>query len=89
MIIHLIQRRTMFMLSFHFCINIWFFSDEANLYWFFIICLYLFCHWRVNYHERGGWDAINRFNTANFLCLFQAKIWISYVMVFFIFTNLM
>ena len=29
--------------------------------------------------EGEGWDLINRFNTAIFMCLFLARIWISKV----------
>jgi len=48
---------------------------EANLCWFFIICLYRYCRWRSSYQE--CWDPINRFNNAIFVCPSRARNWIS------------
>jgi hypothetical protein len=35
----------------------------------------------------NGCDPTNRFNPATFLCLFQARIWIANVVVFFVFSE--
>jgi hypothetical protein len=52
-----------------------FFSVEVNLCrCFFIICLYMYYHWRSSYQ---GSDSINRFNPDKFVCLSKAKIWTS------------
>ena len=39
-----------------------------------IVCLYLYCHWRANYHEGKGWEAIDLFNPARHcVCLSQEE----------------
>jgi hypothetical protein len=40
------------------------------------ITLYLYCHWRSNYQERGGGEG-GPINPATFLSLLQARTWIS------------
>jgi hypothetical protein len=61
----------MFRLSYIFVIVL-----KESVQVFFIICLYMYCRWRSSY-QRG--DPINRCNPATFLCLSQARIWISKV----------
>ena len=43
---------------------------------FFIVCSDLYCHLRSNYQE-GGLGPINRFSSATFVCMSQAKTWVS------------
>ena len=45
---------------------------------FFTVYLFLYCRWR-SISRREGWDPINWFNSAIFLCLSQARTWISNV----------
>jgi len=33
--------------------------------------------WTIQLSGQGGWDPINRFNPATFVCLSHARIWIS------------
>jgi len=35
--------------------------------------------WRSSYQGRGGWDTINRFHPAIFLCMSQTRTWITNV----------
>ena len=47
--------------------------------------------WRSSYQGRGGWDIINRFHSAIFLCLSQTRTWITNVIfhgLFFVFREL-
>ena len=49
----------------------------ANFFIVLFFFKYLYCHWKSNYQRRRVW--INRFKTAIFLCLSQARTWISNV----------
>ena len=60
---------SMFMLSFIFVIVL-----KESVQVFFIICLYMYCRLRSSYQRR---DPINRCNPATFVCLSQARTWIS------------
>ena len=48
---------------------------------FLILCLYLNCLWRFNYHEGEGWDFINWFNPTPYLSLSQTHmLWIFFAL---------
>jgi hypothetical protein len=48
---------------------------------FLILCLYLNCLWRFNYHEGEGWDFINWFNPTPYLSLSQTHMsWIFFAL---------
>jgi hypothetical protein len=50
------------------------------------------CTYEIQLSRREGWDSINRFNCATFLCLSQARTWIFNVMchgLFFVYSGLM
>ena len=55
------------------CDSVWPFWVEANLFWYLIYCLYLYCR-RSKYVKVKDWDPINLFNSATFLCLSQSRI---------------
>jgi len=45
----------------------------------------MYCRWGPSYQEGRVWDPINRFNPVTFLCLSQARAWISNVIISFSF----
>jgi len=63
----------------NFCDSMWCFEWKRICAGFFIVCLYPYCHWRLNYQEREGWNPINWFNPATFSCLSKSSIWFSNV----------
>jgi hypothetical protein len=77
---------SMFMLSFIFY-SVWSFWVDADLCRFFIICLYLFLSWRLNYKRYIQDDPINWFYLPHFCaCPKQESGFpMSYVVVFFAF----
>jgi len=71
----------------HFCDSVRLLSGSkfTEVFFFFIVCLYLYFHWISNYQEREGWDAIYRFNHTTFL--FQTRS-LPYIVIFFVFNDL-
>jgi len=71
------------------CDSVWSFWVEANLCRFFLSFVYIHIALGDPVINRGGCNPINRFNTATFLCLFQARTCIStsHVVVLFVFSK--
>jgi hypothetical protein len=57
----------------HLCGSMWSFWVEANLCRFFLSFVYVL-PLEIQLSRGEGWDTINRFNPATFLCLSQARI---------------
>ena len=55
----------------HLCDSIWSFWVEANMYCFYIVCLYIVCHWRFSYPL---WEVVIPTHPATFLFLSQENI---------------
>jgi len=64
---------------FHFCDSMWSLWVEANLCRFFYRLFIYVWSLAIQLSRGERWDPINRFNPAPFLCLSQAKTWISNV----------
>ena len=53
---------------------------DGSLFGFFLLLIHiLYCRWRTNYQEEQGWDPMNQFKAAGFLCLSRTMTWISNV----------
>ena len=61
----------------HLCDSMCFFEWKQICACFFIVCLYMYCHWRSI--KKGGLGSHQPVNPATFLCLSQAKTRISNV----------
>ena len=65
-------------------------KTTPRIFYIHVLWLYLFCCWISSYQEVEGWDPINLLNTTTFLCLSQARTWITSVIChhFFMFNKL-
>ena len=68
-----------------FCDSMCFFSLEANLCWFFILCLYLYCRWRSSYQEGRIGISQTCLTPSHFYGCPRTELLTPYVDVFFAF----